>query len=460
MPPAAADLLRAANIPATAVGIAILDAESGALLYGHQAEVPLQPASTIKTLTSAVALDTLGPVFRARTELRGPAANPEGVIEGALVLSGRGSVDFTADALRKMLLELRAAGVRAIHGALVLDRDWFQPARPDLGVPPFDETPEFQYNVIPDALLLNMNLVGLELVADATALNVRLKQPMEGVSVAHTMKLVDAACADWEDGWLLPEVFKGSGPLAPIEIRLRGTFPRNCRASTDLNVLDRTDFADRLFRTLWRELGGEFTGTVREKRADESLPASGLLAVHAGRTLAEVVRDINKRSDNPVTRVTYLHLGKQRQSPGDAPTAAAAERVVRDWLRTRQIDDTGLTLDNGSGLSRAERIPALTLARVVYEAARGKWAPEFLASLPIVGVDGAMRTRLAHSGAKEWGRFKTGTLRNTTGLVGVAPGRGGRRLVIAVLVNHDHATSRVARPIADSIAEWAIANFP
>lgn len=457
LPLAATDRLQQATIPDSAVGVAVLDANSGATLYEFNARQALQPASTIKTLTAIVALETLGPAFRARVELRA-AAPVDGVIKGPVALVGQGSVDFNSDALRRMLALLRARGVRAIEGDVVLDRDGFQPARPDLGVPPFDESPEFQYNVIPDALLLNMNLVGLELSSKGGVLAVRLLQPLDGVRVTPGFTLIDSKCADWEDGWLLPEVVRGPEKDASIEIRLRGTFPKDCTASTQINVLDRTDFADRLFRTLWREAGGSFNGVVREKRAADVLP-SAVQATHTGRPLADIVRDINKRSDNPVTRVAYLHLGRQRPVEGAVTTAESSERVVREWMKAKGIDDTGVVLDNGSGLSRTERIPAYTLARVFLEATRSKWSAEFLSSLPIVGVDGAMRVRLATTHAREWGRFKTGTLRNTTALVGISPGKRGNNLVLAIIVNHDRAVNNVARPIADALAEWVLENF-
>ena len=169
------------------------------------------------------------------------------------------------------------------------------------------------------------------------------------------------------------------------------------------------------------------------------------------------MRDINKRSDNPVTRVTYLQLGKSVADSVDKAaartTAELSERVVRGWLKSKGIDDTGLVLDNGSGLSRSERISAHTLARVMWEASKSKWAPEFMAALPIVATDGGMRNRLKQSSAREWGRFKTGTLRDTTALTGMAPAKSGEMLIISAIVNHENARGIVARPIVDAIVE-------
>ncbi|HEX4858898.1 MAG TPA: D-alanyl-D-alanine carboxypeptidase/D-alanyl-D-alanine-endopeptidase, partial [Usitatibacteraceae bacterium] len=402
LPERVAAMLAEAGLPQEAVGVMAVRVADRSIVLQHRADTSMQPASTLKTLTSIVALERLGPTFRARVELLASAAPVEGRIAGDLWLIGQGSVDFDAAALREMLIALRNRGVEEIAGDVVVDRGYFAPARPDLGVPPFDETPEFQYNVIPDALLLNMNLVQLEMSSGPLAsgkVEAKLRTPLDNVVVASRLTLVERKCADWEQGWTTPVARRVAGGIgdsdadARIEITVSGEFPAGCKATTEVNVIDRADLADRMFRAIWRELGGTLSGRVRERGPADVLPAAPLrLAEHRGRTLAEIVRDINKRSDNPVTRVTYLHLGKLA---ANAPTTAeGADRVVREWLDAKRIAAPGLVLDNGSGLSRKERITPATLALVIKAALDSPWAPEFISSLPIVGTDGAMRNRL------------------------------------------------------------------
>ena len=451
-------MLAQAGIPESSVGLSVLSARSGAELAGFNARVPLQPASTIKTLTAIVALETLGPAHRARTELRGAKPDAQGEVAGNLWLIGQGSVDFNAEALNRMLAQLRLQGTQSIRGDVVIDREWFQPSRADLGEPAFDDTPEFQYNVIPDALSFNGNLFRLDMSSDGTAIRTRITPPLDGVVVEPDMTLIDAKCADWEKGWKLPVVTRSgvatdNDSATTLTIKIHGTFPKNCSAATDLNVLDRADFAARFIRAAWAALGGQLHGEVRERLPGEPASTHPVLASHLGKSLAEIVRDINKRSDNPVTRVTYLQLGKTLAEPTAKTTAELSERVVRGWLKSKGIDDTGLVLDNGSGLSRAERISAHTLARVMWEASKSKWAPEFMAALPIVATDGGMRNRMNDSSAREWGRFKTGTLRNTTALAGIAPAKSGEMLIVTAIVNHENAKGNVARPIVDAIVE-------
>lgn len=454
--PAAADALpesvlaglHAAQIPPEALGVVVRRLSNGATILDHQGERPMQPASTLKLVTSLAALEILGPAYRGSAELRAAGRVEQGVLHGELVLKGLGNVDFDWRALERMLRLAHMQGIREVRGDLVLDLGFFQPARADLGVAPFDEAPEFRYNVIPDALLLNTNLVQLDLASDAGRLSAAITPPLADVAVLPQMKLVDRRCQDWEDGWIIPRVVERRKGM---EIRLQGDFPRDCVATTAVNVIDRVAFAERLFRTLWRGMGGRWTGRARE---GDTPAGSRLIAEHHSRTLGELTRDINKRSDNPITRVIFLTLGALSTAPGDEPSARRAEAAIRQWLERRGIGHQGLVLENGSGLSRAERITPKQLAAVLEAAATSRWAPEFLASLPIVAVDGGMRRRLQDSPAAGWARIKTGTLRDVTAIAGYVRDQSGAAYVVVAMINHALAVRQVARPILDSLIDW------
>ena len=156
------NLLASAHIPADAVGAVVIRVADGTTVLSHRPQASLQPASTLKILTSIVGLERLGPTYRGRTELRTNGEIVNGTLRGDLLLRGVGNPDFDWEAFQRMLQTLRHKGIMEISGDLIIDRQWFLPSRPDLGVPPFDETPEFRYNVVPDALLLNTNLLQLD----------------------------------------------------------------------------------------------------------------------------------------------------------------------------------------------------------------------------------------------------------------------------------------------------------
>jgi D-alanyl-D-alanine carboxypeptidase/D-alanyl-D-alanine-endopeptidase (penicillin-binding protein 4) len=214
-------------------------------------------------------------------------------------------------------------------------------------------------------------------------------------------------------------------------------------------------FADRLFRAAWKRLGGTFRGRTRDGEAPDE---TRLLVEHRSRPLAEITRDINKSSDNPVTRVIYLAIGANASGESGMPTAKRAEGEVRAWLARKSIDSQGLVLENGSGLSRKERIRPTQLAAVLKAAAASEWAPEFLASLPIVAVDGGMRKRLRESSAAERSRIKTGTLRDTSAIAGYVKDEAGETYIVVAMINHEAAPKQVARPILDSLIDWVAAS--
>jgi D-alanyl-D-alanine carboxypeptidase/D-alanyl-D-alanine-endopeptidase (penicillin-binding protein 4) len=512
LPEPMARALQAAGIPEDAVGAVVL--RGGMPLVSHNPDRPMQPASTMKLVTTMVGLDQLGPVFKARTELRSGAEVVNGVLQGDLYLRGGADPDFNEDVLVHMLEKLRTQGIRKIEGDLVLDRQLFQPARTDLGLAPFDESPEAYYNIIPDALLLNMNLLRVNLASTGNKLKLDMLPQLERVTIESDMCLVDADCAKWDDGWKLPDYTrKGS----KIIVRLHGTFPKNCSKTTVINVLERNDYTERLFRSTWARLGGTFTGTAREAApAALSAPAgTRLLAEHVSRPLAEVLRDINKPSDNGLARTLFLTLGSLEPDPvlgsrpipalplaavpsaspavlpGDslssdtaapaaladvaaAPsrsamipgggeaivpatanlTAARAEQVIRAWMQRHAIDDTGLVLENGSGLSRLERVRPAQMAGLLQAAQKSLWMPEFLTSLPIAAVDGTMKRRLKDSPAAARARVKTGTLKNVVAIAGYVPDTNGELCIVVAMINHELTGNGNGRKAIDALIDW------
>ena len=449
LPPAVSQALEKTGLPESAlafVAIPLHQRDRGLRLRDQQA---MQPASTMKLLTTIVALDRLGPNARGRTELLAADAVQGDVLTGPLYLRGGADTDLDWGVLNTLLRQLREQGVREIRGGLVVDRTLFKPARMDLGVPPFDEQPEFQYNQIPDALQLNVNLLGVLMQADAAGVQARLFPAWPGLSIdASALSLTEGRCADWEDGWKPPVVTAGL-------IQLQGTFPKNCTQSPALNLVDRQLLTASALRQMWRELGG----VIADGDSEAATPVDArVLARHTGRPLAEVTRELLKSSDNPLARLTYLRLGAASAKAADYPrTVDAADAEVRAWLAAHGIADDGLVMDNGSGLSRSERIKPAQLAAILVAALDGPHAPELLTALPVAGVDGTLRRRLKNTAAEGRARLKTGTLNNAVALAGVVPDRQNRPWVVVVMLNAPEAGVNGAKngqPVLDALVEW------
>ena len=460
LPEPVARQLAASQLPDDALSVLVLRGDT--VVLAHRAERPMQAASTMKLVTTLVALEQLGPVFRGRTELRTNAPLVDGVLQGDLVLRGGADVDLSDEVLENMLRALRNQGIRKIDGRLVLDRQLFSPARSDVGTPPFDEAPEAYYNVIPDALLINKNMLQLDLRATNQRLQVNSQPALDNVTVTSDMALVPADCNAWEAGWKPPQAERDDSGKdgGQIRVTLHGTFPKNCAHTYSINIVDRQDYVDRLFRLRWRQLGGSLRGATIE---GPTPPDARLLAEHAARALPEVIRDTNKPSDNALARTLFLSLGSLEADPAlgshalppiGEPTAVRSDRAIRGWLRGHAIDDTGLVLENGSGLSRTERISALQLGAVLQAGLASQWSPEFLSSMPIVGIDGTMRRRLRDSPAAGHARMKTGTLHGVVAVAGYVQDAAGRQCVVVAMVNHEQAGNGKGRAVLDALVDW------
>ncbi len=463
LPAPVSALMAAHKMPQDAIGVLVLRGDS--MLVSHLAERTMQPASTMKLVTTLVALEKLGPVFKGRTELRTSAVLEGDTLKGDLVLRGGADPDLTGEVLREMLQALRNQGLRRIEGRLVLDRQLFNPARIDQGAAPFDEWPNAYYNVIPDPLLVNKNMLLLDMRSNGARLQINSAPTLDRVTVESAMTLIDAPCAKWEDGWQAPQVLREAA--GAIRVVLQGTYPKNCVAANSINVVDRQDYVDRLLRETWKNLGGVIDGVTVEAAA---APDSRVLAQHVSRALPEVVRDVNKPSDNALARTLLLSLGSLESDPvaGSRPlpmapgetTLARAGQAIRIWMRSQGIDDAGMVIDNGSGLSRIEQISPLQMAGVLQAGLRSKWAPEFLASLPIAGVDGTMRRRLKDSPAAERARMKSGTLRNVTALAGYVPDATGQQCVVVAMINSEEGGEAKGRAVLDALVDWVARSKP
>lgn len=451
VPAAVGEALARAELPLDALGVLAFPLEQPREALRLNAQRPMQPASTMKTVTTVVALDQLGINSRGRTELLVDTELEGDVLPGALYLRGGADAELDWAALWQLLRELREQGVREIRGGLVVDRTLFRPARPDIGAPPFDATPEFQYNVIPDALYLNGALQGYALVADGQRLSARATPAWPGISVdASAVTLDERRCKDWddEDFWKAPRVVQTGDA---VQISLQGSFPKHCRRSVALNLFDRQWLTATALRQLWRELGGVLLGEDREA----ATPAGArVLALHQDRPLAELARGMMKRSDNPLARIVYLRLGLAHPRAAEFErTQDAAEQMVRDWFAAKGIGDAGLVLDNGSGLSRSERITPAQMAGLLVAARQGPYWPELLTALPIAGLDGTLARRLKDGPAAGQARLKTGTLGNAVALAGYVRDAQQRLWVVSAMLNHPQAAKK-GRPVLDALIDW------
>ena len=164
--------------------------------------------------------------------------------------------------------------------------------------------------------------------------------------------------------------------------------------------------------------------------------------------MAEVIRDINKFSNNVMAQQLFLSLSLQALGQG---TQAGSRQLVNKWWIERFGPKDAPTLDNGSGLSRLERISANALAQLLQYAWRSPLLPELAASLPISGIDGTLRR--AKNRAEGSAHLKTGSLRDVAAVAGYVHAASGRRYVLVAIINHPNANA--ARAAIQALIEWS-----
>ena len=448
LPKEVLERLRVAGIPASAVAAVVRPVDSRAApSLSVRADAVVNPASLMKLVTTYSALELLGPAYRWKTEAYFDGALRGEVLEGNLVLRGSGDPKLTYEAFWLLLRALRARGLRELRGDLVVDRSHFAQA-PET---PIDDDSFRPYNVAPDALLVNFKSLRFTFLPDLERNTVRLAiQPqLPGLELVNGLRVVERSCPE---GRAFRELVGAAFRSQPPRAAFTGVYPASCGVS-DMNVALHApqDYVAGMVRHLWAELGGTWSGTVRDGRVP---PTAQLVFTHESEPLSAVVRDINKFSNNVMARQLFLTLAAER---GGAPAEAAqAGRAIREWLAQKGIAARELSLENGSGLSRTERISAGTLAAILQAAWRSPVMPELVASLPLVAADGTMRKRLHGSAAAGHAHIKTGLLHDVRAIAGFVLDRHGQRHVAVMIVNH--ARAHDAQPALDALVEWAYEN--
>jgi len=444
LPATVAKALREAGIPATSVGVFVQDVSARKPLIVHQANQSMSPASTMKLVTTYAGLELLGPAYTWKTEVLTGGTVTGDVLNGDLIVKGYGDPALTLENFWSLLRDVRMQGIREVRGDLVLDDSFFLPIGGDPGA--FDNDPYRPYNALPDALLVNFKTVRFRLLAETEGKAVRIiADPAPArLRVVNQLETSEGPCNGWQEG-VSTEVGKNGN--ADVSVTISGFYPRSCgEKSLYLSPFDSTGHIDVVFRQVWQELGGTLRGGVRKGIAPFSVR---LLASRESRALADVIRDINKFSNNVMARQLLLTIG--REAGGEGSPQVAAQTIGR-WLAERDLHFPELDIENGSGLSRTEHITPAHLGQLLLAAWRGPLMAEFVSSLPIAAVDGTMKKRLHDQGVAGHAHIKTGSLRGVKAIAGYVHDRKGRSVVVVFIINHPEASAGQAAQ--DALLEW------
>ncbi len=439
LPPEVARALAAAGIPDTHVGLVVQDLDADHPLLAHGEGRSFNPASVMKLVTTLAALDTLGPAHTFRTEVYTTGEVRGDTLYGNLIVKGRGDPSLTIERFWLLLREVRATGIARIEGDVLLDQACYDLAPIDPGA--FDQSPLRPYNAPPAALLVDFNTLTLRLAPDTNPGGLRLWLDPPGLHIESDVRLGAGECNAWADRL----TYRMEGHA----LRVSGEFPAACGArSLRLNLLDPGAAVAAAFTALWTQLGGSLSGEAFVGHLPEE---ARLLLEFESLPLARIVTSINEYSNNVMAKMLFLDLGALAFGPparwdkGDA--------AVRAWLEEKELHIPELVLENGSGLSRIERISAASLARLLRYAASRPIFHEWIASLPALGLEGTLKKRMADSDLAGRAWLKTGSLNGARNLAGYVLDGRGRPRILVFLINHRRATG--AEAAQEAAIVWA-----
>jgi D-alanyl-D-alanine carboxypeptidase/D-alanyl-D-alanine-endopeptidase (penicillin-binding protein 4) len=428
-------------VPGARLGVIVADAATGQVVFQHDADLALNPASNAKILTAAAALSLLGPERRFVTSLYGDV---RGGVARELVLKGQGDPSLRTADLLDLARQARAAGLRRVEGDVIVDDTWLGGEH----LPPaFDQRPRetAAYRASVGAVSVDENVLTVRVRpgAPGTLASVEAEPPGYAV-VASEVTTVEGAPARLAiDTQTLRD--------GRTRVRVTGNVLPGAPMATYTRRLEGPAFAaGYALRAMLEAAGVRVTGAVRVAAAPtgdgariarrESLPLSALLY------------EVGKDSNNFYAEMTLLAVAAGREGGPGTTFARGAERVVA-WAHGAGVATEGVVVRNGSGLYDANRISARQLAEVL----RAAWRDpairdEFVSQLAVAGSDGTLRERLREAGGGRVVRAKTGTLDDVIALSGYVLTRDpGRALVFAVLANGVRGHAAEARALADEV---------
>ena len=409
------------------------------------ADVPRNPASTMKLLTTLVALEELGPAYTWKTEAYASAPVREGALDGDLYIKGYGDPYLVIEHFWRFLRALRKGGLTEIRGDLVIDQGFFE-AAPGQATD-FDRRPHRAYNVQPQALLVNFQAVNFRFLPQQRQQRVQIiadPQPAQ-LAIDNRVRLTSGPCGGGARGVGM-QVADRAGLQKMV---FSGRYSVHCGDDDFYRVVAESgNYIHGVFKTLWQEMGGRFAGGVREGVVPDD---AMLLHSAVSPPLSEIIRVVNKYSNNVMTRQLLLTLGAEKQgAPGTVEKGIA---VIYEWLKQRDLEFAELVLENGSGLSREERISARHLGAVLLAAWQSPYMPEFLASLPILSMDGTLKRRNG-GGLAGRAHLKTGSINNVRAQAGIVLDERGRRMAVVVLHNAASADTAAGEQVQNALLDW------
>ena len=437
-------------------------------LVNWRGDIGMNPASTMKILTTLTALDVLGPNYRWQTLVYTDGVIRNGTLKGNLYLQGTGDPKLTPESLAKLIKNLRTLGIQKIDGNLIFDRSAYD--QDLLASNLIDGEALRSYNVQPDPLLYAFRTLSFQLGTNKAAQTPEISYTPElaRLRIINQINLQAGSCEDWRKDLnfeISPEspLVKAGASLLEWQATFSGSFPKDCqKALYNVVAFDPNTFLTLGFTAAWQLAGGEW---LKPPQGKTGLVPSGFKPIvqYEGSSLVEAIFDINKYSNNVMARQVFLTLSLDQL--GKPATIMNSEKIIQGWLQRQEMQFPELVLENGSGLSRIESISAMHMNDLLIAARTLPNGELFYKSLPMAGNDGTMRNRLLNK-VRGWLhlkiqpeiRIKTGSLVDVKAIAGYVLSKSGKLYAVSSFINHPNAYR--GQEAHDQLLTWLAEDGP
>ena len=460
-------LVQAAPVDKGEWGLLIVNASSGEILYQKNADKYFVPASNMKLLTTALALDTLGPDYRFRTTLEtNGTLSQEGRLSGDLILVGRGDPNisnrkFPFDTKEefdgppdKVLAELADAavahGLKEITGDVVGDDSYFPRERYPDGWEIDDIV--WEYGAAVSAIVVDDNAVTVTLAPGEKAgapVQVSVDPPAQEFTVKSEVTTIGAK--EKPDLRLTREPGGDS-------VHISGGLPaKSAPRKLILAIQEPAQHAAALLAHLLAERGVKVEGKIRAQHDPDPVEAPRtVLAEHLSIPLADSVKLVNKISQNLHTEVLLRAAARQsgRWSEPEDLTKFPEGFYAKIGIPAGDVVQT-----DGSGLSRHDLVTPRAFVTLLQSAQKQSWFPAYYASLPVAGVDGTLNERMKSAEISGRIHAKTGSVAHVRTLSGYAETPSGRRLIFSFLSNNEFVKGHEVHDALDGLCQAMMEEF-
>jgi D-alanyl-D-alanine carboxypeptidase/D-alanyl-D-alanine-endopeptidase (penicillin-binding protein 4) len=462
----AENLVSAAPVNKGEWGLLVVDAATGETLYEKDSDKYFTPASNMKLLTTALALDKLGSDYRFRTTVETHGAIAQGVLPGDLILVGRGDPNlsnrkFPFDVKEefdgppeKVLIELAdqivARGVKEISGDIVGDDSYFPRDRYPDGWEIDDMV--WEYGAAISAIVLDDNTVTLTLTPGEKAGD-RVVAVVETATPDFAVRneVTTSDKAEKADLKLVRE--PGS-----TMVELSGTLPANSAPrKLVLAIQEPAQHAASTLARLLAERGVKFWGTLRANHEpDPAEAARAVLAEHVSLPLGDTLKLVNKISQNLHTEILLRTAARQQ---GRWAKSDDLLKFPEEFYAKAGIAPGDVVQEDGSGMSRHDLVTPRALAALLLYAQRQSWFPVYFNSLPVAGIDGTLNDRMMKAGMMGRIHAKTGSVAHVQTLSGYADTPGGRRLIFSFMSNNQSVKNHEVHDALDGLCMAMVEEF-